>query len=273
MNVQNQTDTSRPGATIQQPEHLRPVFAATSASLPVTVRDAARTVRALDGQARWVQKLATKIDADGADEQASEARAFLVLAPGVQDPATLTQLQAATQRRKAPVVLDHPFADDPAVAGLSTALADVDGLTSATVRTVDARRPLLDVLAEQVLLLGRLGVEDIDLEIVHRAHRGAVAHGGGARHGTPLRISLMAIASEVRGSCQVRLEGPDAAADIDLLPADDARPAHAVLVTDEGELSLPARHESAHRVALRRALTVDAAADLDEFARACAVLD
>jgi hypothetical protein len=169
-------------------------------------------------------------------------------------------------------VLDHPFADAPAVESASTALADVAELTSASVRTVGAERPARDVLAEQVLLLGRLGVEDIVLEVVHELTQGAVAHGRGVRAGTLVRIALVVAASEVRGSCEVRLEGPDAAVDLDLTPADDARPAHAVLVTDRGALSLPAIHESAHRRALRRALTVDAAVDLDEFAAACAVL-
>lgn len=268
MTTQIQNPDHRSGATIHHPEQLRPVLTATAASLPVSVRDAERAVRALDGRAPWSQELADALGA-GDDER---ARAFLVLAPSVQRPDALRALRSASQRAAAPVVLDHPFADDPAIESATTALADVAELTSASVRTAGAARPVRDVLAEQVLLLGRLGVEDITLEVVHETAQGAVAHGQGVRAGTPVRVTLAVAASAVRGSCQVRLEGPEAAADLDLTPADDARPAHAVIVTDRGALSLPAVHESAHRRALRRALTVDAAVDLDEFAAACAVL-
>lgn len=272
MRIQNQTDESRRGATIHHPEHLRPILTATLASLPVTVRDSERAVQALDGQTPWSRDLAAAIDADDDRRAGQQPRAFLVLAPSVQDPDDLRTVHAVSRRRSAPVVLDHPFADDPAIGSASTALADVAELTSASVRTIGARRPVLDVLAEQILILGRLGVEGIGLEMVRRSPRGAVAHGCGSRRGAPIRISLAVASSDVRGSCQVRLDGPEAAADIDLHPADDARPAGVVLVTDRGALTLPAIHESAHRRSLRRVLTADDAVDLDEFTAACAVL-
>ncbi|WP_210478973.1 hypothetical protein [Naasia sp. SYSU D00948] len=227
-------------------------------TLPESLREASgpADLIGIRGAAGW--------PAVAADAIRSGARGILVVAPVAADTA---ELEALATERRVPVVLDSPWAGNPAVAQSAPPFSALLGPGS----LVEARADLpvgsdpeqgaLDLLA----LVRRAVAPAAGLRVVRRGRTGwdavaAVEGGASATLGVVLTDSLPP-------SATVRILGPVDSVVLTVPAPAAAAPGRVLVGRRDGETLLETRYETAHRAAWRRlhALVLDGE-DSDDLA-------
>lgn len=235
------------------------------ASLPVSLRTIGldADLVAIDGRPGWV----------GAAVQAIEggAKGLVVINPVEQDTAKLAGLAELAVGRGVPVVIDWPFAGNPAVPAMAphfAAAKDLHSLIECRASVTTALH-LSVVLLDQFALIGRLvGPIDsayaLDWTAQHYVVSGRVLNGP--------RIRLTAIrTTAVQPIVTVRMLGPAVSVDLTIPSPATAQPALGVVSTESGAKLLPTLFETAHRFSWRTLIhlvqTRTQGGDLSRFVR------
>jgi hypothetical protein len=213
------------------------------ASLPVSLRFGATgtDLVAVDGQTGWPAAALQAIEGG--------AKGLVIIDPTAEDVADLVSL---ARRRGVPVVIDYPFAGNPAVPVVAPYFNDGDDRYALLECTVTARlgADLVRVLIDQLALVGALAVQVGNAKVLDWTTRryvisGLLADGRRAR--------LTGICTDVGPpTATVRMLRADGSVELTVPNPETARPAHATVVTPDGAKSLPTLFETAHRLAWRR---------------------
>ena len=213
------------------------------ASLPVSLRPASTgtDLVAVDGQTGWA----------GAASQAIEtgARGVVVIDPTTADVADLSTL---ARRRGVPVVIDYPFAGNPAVPVAAPYFSGHDDRHALLECTVTARlgADLARVLIDQLALVGALAARVEKAKALDWTSRRYVISGLLA---DGRRTRLTGICTDAGPpTAAVRMLREDGSMELTVPNPETARPAQATIVTPDGAKSLPTLFETAHRLAWRR---------------------
>ncbi len=214
----------------------------TVASLPVSLHPGSTDADlvGIAGAPGWTSAATDAIQAG--------ARGVLVVNPVPED---VTELQALVSRRRIPLVIDGPWAYNPAVADSAPAFTERnDAESTFQVRVTEAVGSDLDhVLVGQLALVRALVGPVVDLRLARHSPQGYDATG---RLKSGALVCLAAILTNaadpsavvhlVKATTAVRLSVPDAAT---------AAAGSAVISTEKGATLLVTQWESAHRVAWR----------------------
>lgn len=213
------------------------------ASLPESLRpDGTGTeLVAIDGASGWVTAALAAIDGG--------AKGLVVINPVVEDAAAV--MNAAQQKRVA-VVIDRPFAGNPAVPGVREHFATMGGphaLLECTL-TTPLGADLTRVLMDQLALVGALAHP---LSTARALDRTARRHAIAGLTADGRRVRLTCVCTNARPpTALVRQLGENGSVSLTLPNPDTARPGHATVTTADGAKLLPTLFETAHRVAWRR---------------------
>lgn len=218
-------------------------IAETVASLPVSLHPggSGADLVGVAGDAGWTAAAQEAIRAG--------ARGVLVVDPVAED---VTGLRAEAEEAHVPVVLDSPWAHNPAVLESAAALADRNDAATLLEVRVDAPvgADLDRVLLGQLALVRAVAGGVVELRFDRRTRTGYDALGV---LGTGARVNLSAILTNalpaaatirvIRAEDAVRLSVPDPAT---------ALPGRLVVSDARGAVLRPTEWESSHRVAWRR---------------------
>jgi len=218
---------------------------------------------AIDGSAGWVRRALTALE--------SGIRGVVVVSP-VFEP-DIAALDRRAQSDGIPVILDFPWASNPAVAAARTSVAAIRDEVSFVdlVATVSGAEHFVPALNELRLLSFRLIGRSTGL---HAIEENAGSLLVGARHaGSDAPVTFHVIHAPAP-EFAVRARVVSIAGDVDVrIPdADTARPALVTSTGGDGAALTPTRYESSHRHSWRRLVelvsTRDTCDDIDEFTRA-----
>lgn len=212
------------------------------ASLPASLRwegagnEVSADLVVLDGGLGWPQSALDAIP--------HGVRGLMLVRPTPVTPDEVPQLPV-------PVVIDHRFASNPAVASTAhhfdswpaEALVEVSALIA---EPADAERLLLDQLAT----LRRLGLPPVILERLTWSPSGYHLRGT-ASSGAPLLLSAH-VTTGAPPHLRVRGLAPEVAVELSVPDPGTARPAVIVRTTQDGATTEPTLWESSHRAAWRR---------------------
>lgn len=224
------------------------------ASLPISLTltgDSAADLVAVDGAAGWPQRV-RQACRDG-------ALGVVLINPEPVEPALVPDPSGV------PVVVDHRFAGNPALAGEEGILSGwgKDVLIEVAT-TVPAAADLASTLVDQLAVLHRLGQPADRLQLLTWDDGGSYLRGTTA-YGLRFLISAHVTRGRAR-SARVRALAADRAVDLTLPDPATARPARLVSTTSGGAALAPTLWETSHRAAWRRLHTaVTAGAPTEEL--------
>ena len=212
------------------------------ASLPVSLRwegagnEVSADLVALGGGSGWPQRTV--------DAVAHGVRGGVVVDPSPVAPDEVPRVSV-------PLVIDHRFASNPAVASAAHHFAGwpADALVEVSVllsNPADAARMLLDQLAT----LRWLGLPPVSLERLTWSPGGYHLRGSAAS-GAPLLLSAH-VTTGAPSQLRVRALAPELAIELTVPDPSTARPAVVVRTTSDGATTQPTVWESAHRATWRR---------------------
>jgi len=213
------------------------------ASLPVTLRPstAATELVGIAGETGWAGDALAAIEGG--------AIGLIIIDPVAEDAADLS---LAAERRGVPVVIDYPFAGNPAMpmaAAYFSASESPHALLECTVTTRpggNLRRLIMDQFALVRALDGQIETATA-LDWTDRRY--VVT----ARTEQGRRVRLTAISTTAQPpAAAVRMLGADGSVEFNVPDPGTARPAVATLITPSGAESLPTLFETAHRLTWRR---------------------
>ena len=213
------------------------------ASLPVTLRpDVAGTdLVAISGGPGWVTAALAAIDGG--------ARGLVVVAPIAEDAAELNRVAFG---HRVPVVIDWPFAANPAVVAATGYFADLDSQDAPLECTVTVRTSanLSCVLLDQLALARALGRQILRANSLDWNSHGYVVMGRTAQR---RRVRLAVVCTNAQPpTARVRLLGTDGSVELLLPSPETATPGRVTVTTPEGANLLPTLFETAHRFSWRR---------------------
>lgn len=213
------------------------------ASLPVSLRPdrTGAELVGIDGAAGWVAAALAAVNGG--------ARGLVVIDPVAEDVAALAN---AAQQKRVAVVIDRPFAGNPAVQAVREHFATVGGQHALLECTVTAPRgaDLTRILMDQLALVGALAHQLASARALDWTPRRYAVAGLTA---DSRRVRLVGICTDARPpTAVVRQLGEDGSVRLNLPNPDTARPGHATVTTPDGAKLLPTLFETAHRVAWRR---------------------
>ncbi len=195
---------------------------------------------AVDGQRGWAAAALQAIEGG--------AKGLVIIDPTAEDVADLTSL---AQRRGVPVVIDYPFAGNPAVPAVAPYFKDDDqhALLECTV-TAELGADLVRKLVDQLALVGALALQVETAKVLDWTSRRYVISGLSA---DGRRARLTGICTDAQPpTATVRKLHADGSVELVVPSPKTARPAYASIVTPDGAKSLPTLFETAHRLAWRR---------------------
>lgn len=235
------------------------------ASLPISLARSAEPVAegvAISGAAGWTGRAIDAID--------SGARGIVVVRPRFEPTA---ELDRAARAKRVPVVIDSPWASNPAVAPARRQIDAITGEVSFVdlVATVSPEESLAPALDELRLLAFRLVGPTCGLRTIEEGGSSLLASAMRARSDVPVTFHILrAPVPEFAVRARVVAAGGDV--DLRIPDAGTARPALLTTTNSEGSTLAPTEYESSHRHTWRRLLeliaTGRAADDLAELARA-----
>lgn len=237
------------------------------ASLPISLARATGTASAavaVAGTAGWTSRAIDAIEAGG--------RGVVVVSPGFEPTSDLDRVARA---RRVPVVIDSPWASNPAV---TTARAQIDALDGdvsfadlvATVREPGSFLPALDELR---LLAGKLLGRTLSLRTIEENSGSLLASATRAGSDAPVTFHVLR-APVPEFAVRARVVTTEGDIDLRIPDPETARPALVTTTDSTGSTLFPTEFESSHRHSWRRLLehiaTGRSADDLAEFAEALA---
>jgi hypothetical protein len=236
------------------------------ASLPVSLTHAASAGQlvAVDGAPGWAGRAQAALSAG--------AQAVIVVSPAAET----ARIKDADQ-----VLLDWPFASNPALKGAAEAMQPLLGELALVESHVilpsgqDTDKALLDQLTALNRLLDGSLAEAAPLRRLHSQAPG-YRLAGRLPGRAPVTVSAT-VTNALPPRMEFRLLTTDGGLTVSVPAPETAVPAEIHLTTAAGEQLLPTLYESSHRATWRRAIRTAAgeaaSSDLEEFSRTAALLN
>lgn len=241
--------------------HVSTVIASLPISLARTAVSEAAGV-AIAGTTGWTRRAIDAID--------SGARGIVVVGPAFEPT---TELDRVARSKRAPVVIDSPWASNPAVTTARTRVDAIDGELSFVdiVATVQDTGSFGSALAELRLLAGKLLGRTHGLRTIEE-NRGSLLVAA-TRAGSDVPVTFHVLRAPVpEFAVRARVVAVEGDIDLRIPDADTARPALVTTTDSTGSALAPTEFESSHRHSWRRLLehlaTGRPSDDLAEFAQA-----